>query len=344
MSSLGNQSPYGVRAALNNRVVQIAAMIAVLGVILASIAPVFASGSNMRSIALDGSVLLVLAAGGAVVVVTRNLDLSVGSAVGVTAMVIGVVGRELPMLPTPVVALSGLVVGLLIGLINGIAVAYLRISSIIFTLGMLSVLRGVVYWTSGGQQVNANEVRPELVLLSTTGPFDVPWVVVIGIGATVAVWLFLNTARLGRSMYAVGSNPKAADLRGLPSRRAVISAFAISGVMSGVAGLIYIGRFSFVQNTTGVGLELTALAAVVIGGVSIFGGSGSVFGAAAGALLLTVIANGFAIVNLSVYWRNAVYGLLILVAVALEALGRNERFNRRRASRPTLPVAQEVAS
>jgi rhamnose transport system permease protein len=328
-----------LRKALAGRALQITLVVVVLGVALTSLAPIFASEANLRNIALDSSLLLVLAAGVAVVVVTRNLDLSVGSAVGVTAMVIGVLGREFPQIPTALLPVAGIAVGVMIGLINGFAVAYLKISSIIFTLGMLSLLRGLVYWTSGSQQVDANEVRPELVLLSTNGPLDVPWIVLLGVLATAAVWMFLNASRLGRSMYAVGSNPTAAKLRGLPTNRAIVSAFAISGLMSGVGGLIYISRYSFVQNTTGVGLELTALAAVVIGGVSIFGGSGSVIGAAVGALMLTVISNGFAIINLSVYWRNAVFGLLIIAAISIEAIGRSDRRRRRRASDAPQPAA-----
>lgn len=331
------------RHLVQNRTAQIVAIIAMLGVVMSSFAPIFASATNFRSIALDAPLLLVLAAGGAAVVVTRNLDLSVGSTVGVTAMVIGVLGREFPDLPTPVVALSGLAVGLSIGVINGLAVAFLRVSSIIFTLGMLSLLRGMVYWISGGAQVNANEVRRELVALSTSGPGGTPWIILIGLGATLIVWSVLTGSRLGRSMYATGSNPRAAELRGLPSRQAVISAFAISGLMSGVGGLIYIARYSFVQNTTGVGLELTALAAIVIGGVTVFGGSGSVIGAAGGALMLTVIANGFAIVNLSIYWRNAVYGLLIIGAIAIEAVTGSERFARRRNVREQHTASKEVS-
>ena len=314
---------------LNHRIAQLVIIIILLSIFATSVSPVFASALNFRNIALDVSLLLVLGAGVSVVMVTRNLDLSVGSVVCLSAMTVGVIGRDYPSLPLAYVVLSGIGVGLIVGLINGVVVAYLKVSSIIYTLGMLSLLRGLVYWIGGGLQVNSNDVRPQLVEVSIVGPFGLPWLVYIAIASIILTSLFLRGTLLGRSLYAVGSNPRAAELRGLPSRLAIISAFCVSGFFAGSAGVIYICRYGFVANTTGTGLELTVLAAVVIGGISIFGGSGSVGGTALGCLLLVIIANSFAITDLSVYWRGAVYGILIIVAVSIEGFGKRSKIRFR---------------
>jgi rhamnose transport system permease protein len=328
---------------LANRSAQLVVIIVILVVILGIDSPTFFQPSNIKSIALDLTILVVLAAGLTPVLVTRNLDLSVGSVVGVAAMSVGVLGREFTQLSVPALFGIGMTVGLLIGLINGFVIAYFRVSSIIYTLGVLTVLRGVVYWISGGQQVDANEVNPDLVRLSVQGILGLPWITYIAIAVVAVLATFMWGARFGRTLYAVGSNPRAAELRGLPAGRAVVVAFAISGLCAGIAGVLYVCRYSFVQNTTGSGLELIALAAVVIGGVSIFGGQGSVIGAALGALLLTVITNGFAIVNLSVYWRNAVFGALILASVAVEAVLRKRAAQpRQKTIAPSDVAAKEV--
>jgi rhamnose transport system permease protein len=298
----------------------------------------FFATTNLNSILLDVAFLTVLALGQTIVLLTRNLDLSVGSVVGLSAMSVGLIYRGYPHVSVVWAFPIGIAVGLVPGFVNGLVVAYLRVPSIIYTLGMLSVLRGLMYLISHSRQINANEVPAGLVSVSNTTPLGVPGSTFIALALALAVGALLRGARTGRSLYAIGSNPRAAELHGLPTRRLLVLAFCLSGSLAGLAGVLFVSRFSFVQVTTGTGLELTSVAAVVVGGASIFGGSGSVTGIVLGCLLLTVIANGFAVANLSVYWQDVVYGGLIVLAVAADSKARRagERalMRRTRAGRP----------
>jgi rhamnose transport system permease protein len=279
----------------------------------------FLAVSNIRSILLDVVLLSVVALGQLVVLLTRNLDLTVGSVLGLSAMSVGLVYKGYPGVPVGWAFPIGIGVGLAIGLLNGAVVSVFRVPSIIYTLGMLSVIRGLVYLISHNRQVNANEVPGSLVSVSSSKTLGFPGSTLIALGLALVVAWFLTQTRSGRSTYAVGSNPRAALLHGLPVRALLLLAFTLSGALAGLAGVLYVSRFSFVQVTSGTGVELTSVAAVVVGGASIFGGSGSVLGTVLGCILLAVISNGFEVANLPVYWQDVVYGLLILVAVMADA-------------------------
>lgn len=308
-----------VEFALRFREAGIALVLVLLVAGLTGYSTDFLAANNLRSILLDVTVLCVLALGQTVVLLTRNLDLSVGSVVGLSAMSVGLIYRDYPHVAVVWAFPIGIAVGLIPGLVNGLVVAYVRVPSIIFTLGMLSVLRGLVYLISHDRQINANEVPSGLVSVSDTTPLGVPGATFVALGLAIAAAALLRGTRTGRSIYAIGSNPRAAGLHGLPTRRLLVLAFCLSGSLAGLAGVLFVSRFSFVQVTSGAGLELTSVAAVVVGGASIFGGSGSVAGTVLGCLLLTVITNGFAVANLSVYWQGVVYGALIVIAVAADS-------------------------
>lgn len=295
--------------------------------------PAFISESAVRGLTLDVSLALVLALGQFLVVVTRNLDLSVGSIVGIAAMAAGAFGRSNPAATPVAVAAVALLVGLGAGAFNGIFVAYFRLPSIIFTLGMLSVYRGAVYVIGGGYQVNPNDIPEAVVRLSTlTIGSWIPVIFALAMAVLVAVLLITGQTRFGRSLFAIGSNPEAAVLRGLPARQVTALAFAVNGALAGLVGFMFLSRYGFVQNLTGSGLELLAVAAVVIGGVSVFGGSGSAVGVALGVLLIGVLTNGFAVIGLSIFWRDAAYGLLILLAVSADAVARRRVHRRKRVA------------
>lgn len=285
----------------------------------------FLSGENLRSVLLDVSLIAVLACGELAVLLTRNFDLSVGATVGISAMGVGMLFKAHAGMSPATAYVLAIVIGLAVGVINGTLISWLGIPSIIFTLGMLSVLRGVVYLVAGGSQVNAADVPDGMVAVSQTSPIGIPVTVLIAAAVCLVAFLLLRWTRTGRSVFALGSNPDAAVLHGLPVHKITLLVFAVSGAAAGLAGAMYVSRFGFVQISAGTGLELIVIAAVVVGGASIFGGSGSVLGTVLGCLLLGVIANGLAVLNVSAYWQSAVTGALILLAVLADAASRRPR-------------------
>ncbi|MBV9866339.1 MAG: ABC transporter permease [Abitibacteriaceae bacterium] len=287
--------------------------------------PRFLSAKNLTDILLDIPLLMVVAMGMTMIILSRNIDLSVGSTLGLSAIIVGFIFKSNPNFPVWAGAIIGILVGLLLGALNGILVTWLRVPAIIATLGTLNVFRGLVFVVSGGQEVGANDIPPSLIELSRTSPIQLPWIVIFAVLVTIATHLFLRYTRTGREIYAIGSSPKAARLRGIQVEKVVFLAFTLTGGFAGLAGIMYASRYGFINPlTTGAGLELSVIAATIIGGTNILGGSGSVPGTVLGCLLLGVINNALVITNLSAFWQLAIYGVVILIAVAVDSLIRRQ--------------------
>lgn len=289
----------------------------------------FASGENLRSVRLYIPLILIVAMGQMMVIVSRNIDLSVGSVLGFAAIVVGEVFVQHAGFPIWAAALLAAGVGGLLGLVNGVLVALCNVPSIIATLGTLGFYRGLIFIYSGGNQVDPDKIPAALIHLSEV-PKALPWIVIFAAFLCFLTYLFLKYTRLGREIFAIGSNPAAAVLRGIPVRRNLILIFAVTGALSGLAGLAYASRFGYVNPVrTGDGFELIVISAVVIGGVSIFGGSGSVLGVVLGCVLLGLIYVALPALGVSDFYQMAIYGLAILVAVGLD--GAFQRFREGRA-------------
>lgn len=292
-------------------------------------APHFATAGNLQRIMLDISLLLMVAAGQTMVVLTRNIDLSVGSVLGLSGIVIGFFLKDQPGTAVSMILLMGAGLGLLLGAVNGLLVTWGRVPAVIATLGTLTVYRGLVFIQSGGQQVNPQDVPRQLLAVARSGPLGVPLMVLIALGVTVAVWLYLRYTRTGRAIYAIGSNPDAARMRGVQADRIVMITFVVTGALSGLAGVLYAARFATVNPASaGVGFELQVIAATVIGGTSILGGRGGIVGTFLGALLLGTIANALAVSGVSGFWQRAIEGAIILAAVAADAVIRRQTSGR----------------
>lgn len=287
----------------------------------AAIAPRMLLPANLRSILLDIPLVMVVAMGMTLVIMTRNIDLSVGSTLGLCGIVVGMVFRSVPGFPIPFALLLGTALGAMLGATNGLLVTRLRVPAIIATLGTLSLYRGLVFLVSGGRQVDPNELPQALIQLSQTSPILLPWIVLIAFAVALATHLFLRCRRTGRAIYAIGGNPEAARLRGIPVDRIVFLTFAITGALAGLAGVLYASRNGFVNpGQTGVSFELNVIAATVIGGTDVFGGSGSAAGTVLGCVLLGVINNALMMTGLSGQWQLAAYGAIILIAVFVDAV------------------------
>jgi len=286
--------------------------------------PRFFSASSLRSILLWIPLLTVVAMGQMMVIITRGIDVSVGSMIGLSGMIVAMALRDYPGIGVAGGAVVGMGVGAALGTFNGLLVAALDIPPIVATLGTLGMYRGLVFIVSGGRQVYAYELPDSLQRLSISGPFAqqvVPWVVIVAVVAAVATYAFLGFARTGRNIYAVGGNPPAAALRGLPVRRVAFLAYLLTGTAAGLAGVLYCSRFPSVNPAeVGVGYELLVIAAVVIGGTSIFGGSGSVVGVFLGCLLLGTINVALSVLHIPDAWQKTIYGVIILIAVIVDDL------------------------
>jgi rhamnose transport system permease protein len=207
-----------------------------------------------------------------------------------------------------------------LGLLNGLVVTIFRLPSIIVTLGTLSLYRGLLFYVSSARQVDPQYIPRGLIEMSQTSPiFGIPWIIIIAFAVALVTYIFLDHTRLGRQIYAIGSNPVAAPLRGIRANPITILVFVISGALSGIAGIMYASRFGYVNpSITGVGFEFTVIAPVVIGGVSINGGVGSVGGTVLGVILLGAVSVALPILGVSGFWQDAIYGAVILVALVID--------------------------
>jgi rhamnose transport system permease protein len=274
----------------------------------------------------------VVAAGQSLVILTRNIDLSVGSIVGVSAYVTGQQLGEHP--DTNVVVAIGLaiVIGASLGLINGLLVAVARIPSIIVTLGTLAIYRTALIDYGNANTITADTLPSWLVdlpqaTLFSIGDYDLRFMFALAIGVVLALQLGMGRLRVGRRLYALGSNPDAARQAGLSINRLTVLAFVGCGALAGLGGFLFLARFGTITVTAGQGLELQAIAAAVVGGVSTLGGAGTLVGSLFGALLIEVLNQSLVrLPALSEFWRDAVLGLLILIAVVLDAV-LARRFN-----------------
>ena len=277
-------------------------------------------------ITTSAAVVIPIAVGQAIVIITRNIDLSIGSVVGVVAYMTGEVLVAWPGLDPVLVVGIAMGMGAVLGAINGVLVAWGRVPSIIVTLGTLALFRTFLVEHSGAKTITADALPKWLVDLPQQtafliGPLDIRVTVVLAVVACILVGLALTRLRLARRFFAVGSNPDAAVMAGINAPRVVFLAFVLSGALAGLAGFIFLAKFGNITVVAGMGLELKSVAAVVVGGVSILGGSGSMLGVLIGTVLVDTIDNSltrWALV--SEFWRDALLGILIMAAVTVDTL------------------------
>jgi rhamnose transport system permease protein len=294
----------------------------------------YLSGRFFNRVTTSVVIVAILAAGQAIVIITRNIDLSVGSIVGVAAYLTGdFLTTNTTIGPAGAIGVA-MVVGAALGSVNGLLVAYGGVPAIIVTLGTLAIFRTLLALYSGGANITAGSL-PDWVLefnqvtVFTVGGFEVRLVFVIAIVVVLILQWAMSKLRWGRRLYAIGSNPDAARQAGLPARRLVFFAFVGSGTLAGLAGFMFLARAGTISATAGAGLELESVAAAVVGGVSILGGSGTIVGALLGAVLIDTLKLSLVRVpEVSEFWRDAFLGILILAAVLLDTW-LQRRFTRR---------------
>jgi len=296
-----------------------AALLLLVGVTVA-FNPLFLSPQGVKDLLLNATIMMILAVGQAIVIITRNVDLSVGSMIGLVAFAVGTLFAANSQIPIWLVFVICIAMGAGLGAINGALTTLAQVPALVITLGTLYVFRGVNNAWAGGKQYFAGDRPEEFGNLSVNTFLGLPWITIVAIVVIAAAAIALGRTRNGRDLYAIGSDPAAAEMFGIPVRSRVFTAFVVNGALTGLAGVLYASRFNSVGATTGTGMELEVIASAVVGGVAIFGGSGTVLGAAIGALLLTTITSSLTALRVDKFWQQAIVGVLILASVMIDRI------------------------
>jgi len=292
----------------------------------------FLTLDNINDLLTNTAILSIMAVGMMMVILTRGIDLSVGSIVAVAGMVSALTVQYFRGISPVVSVLEAIAVGTVVGILNGLLVARFNVLPIIATLGTMNVIRGLTYVISGGAWVSSYQMSSGFKQIATGGILGVSNPIIFAVVINILFYFFINHMRTGRQVYAVGSNPEAADISGIPRRRIVWLVYTVMGALSGLGGVIWVAKFASAQSDTATGFELSVIAATVLGGVSIAGGSGKVSGLILGTILLGILNNALPLINVSPFWQQAIQGLVILAAVLTNVLVKrnNQRFALRR--------------
>jgi rhamnose transport system permease protein len=299
----------------------LAVAVIALAILVGFVNPRFLATRNLSDILLGNAYIAVAAVGMSMVIISGNIDISVGALIGVLATVSG----SLAVAGAPIIVawVAPLIIGVAVMAAQGAVVAYLRIPSIVVTLGMLSILKGGLISVTGGKWITDLPPAFHLADIQVFGVLPMP--VLIMVLATVLAALWMHYSPRGRAIYATGGNAEAARLCGVKPQRTVVMVFALHGFFAGLASLVYATQLRVIQSTTPSGLELTVITAAVVGGVSILGGVGTVVGATLAAILIAEITSALVFINVSPYWTDAVRGALILATVIADILRRQRR-------------------
>jgi ribose transport system permease protein len=293
-------------------------VLALLCLALSLASEVFFTTANLFNVLRQSALLFLLASGLTLVILTAGLDLSVGANVAMSACLAATLIKGTGSIALGVIA--GLSSGLLIGVANGLLITWVRIPPFIATYGMLWILHGITYWFMKGETIHG--FPPSFRAVGSGYWLGVPVpVYLMGVFLLIGV-LFAQRTRWGQEIYAVGANPEAARLSGVPVKRRLVLVYAVSGAMAGLASLIFLARLNSAEGDIGEALTLPAIAAVLIGGTSLFGGVGSVFGTLIGALILTLVLNGMNLLAINASWQPVVTGVMVVLAVFLDNLTR----------------------
>jgi len=300
---------------LKRREVTLVGLILLLFIAVSLRTPGFASLSNINDIFNDTALLIMMGLAQYLIILTGGIDLSVASTMALSGMCAALLNKLDPSMPIPFVVLVALGSGLALGAFNGTLVGFAGISSIIATLGTISIYRGGVFLLSGGQWISAHQMTEGFKLIPDFKLLGISAIIWYMILVVILFAVFMNLTRTGREVYALGGNKTAARYVGVNEKKINFLVFSVAGLVAGFCGLLYVARYAAAQNDTATGFELNTIAACVIGGVSIAGGSGTVVGVVLGAVFLGIITNALTVINLSPFFQMAIQGFVILAAI-----------------------------
>ena len=295
------------------------AIIVAIALAVGARAPVFLTWRNGLDIANDSAILAILVMGQMLVLLTRGIDLSVASNLALTGMVCALIGKAWPGASVPVLLVIALGVGAFLGAINGWLITRFELPPIVVTLGTLSAYRGAIFVASKGAWVSDQDIHAVIKGLPREVWLGLPALVWFAMVVVALTAVFLKLRREGREIYALGGNPHAAAYVGISANKRLMMVYTLSGMLAGLAGLLWVGRYSIAYTELAAGYELTVIAACVIGGVSIGGGVGTVLGAALGVLFIGVVNGALPVIQVSPFWQQAIAGAVILISVTVNA-------------------------
>ncbi|WP_108126517.1 ABC transporter permease [Saccharospirillum mangrovi] len=304
-----------VSSVLKNREQFLALLIVVLVLVVGVITPEFLSAHSLIGTFNDTSILMILAMGQMLVILTRCIDLSVAANLALTGMVVAMINAAMPSIPIPLLMVLAMVLGALLGAINGFFVWIVGVPAIVVTLGTMSIYRGTVFLLSDGAWVNAHQMSKSFIDLPRQWVLGLPMMSWIAIVIVAALFFATRHWRSGRDFFTAGGDPTAAFYTGVKVGKVQFKAFVVSGMLAGLCGYLWVSRFAVAYVDVANGFELQVVAACVIGGISIMGGIGTVVGCALGALFLGVINNALPVIGVSPFWQLAISGAVIIVAV-----------------------------
>ena len=312
---------------LQKREVTLGMLIAFLILVILTRSPQFMAPNNVLRILDDTSILVMVGIGQFMVILTGGIDLSVGSIIAFSGMAASMINQYYPGTPVVLVLFAGMAIGLILGAINGVLVAVGKVPPIITTLGTMSVFRGFTFVLSKGQWVTAHEMTQGFMNLPQgrfLGVTNLIWSAVI---VSLVLYYFMTYSRTGREIYAIGGNKTAALFVGVSEKKINLLIFSFNGLLCGLAGVMWTSRYAAAVNETATGFELQTVAACVLGGVSVAGGSGAVPGVILGALFLGILNNALPVANLSPFYQMGLQGLIVLSAMVVNSLSekRNEK-------------------
>ncbi|MFP2241112.1 ABC transporter permease [Pseudescherichia vulneris] len=314
-----------LRSLLKHREALLAAVIVLLVAAIGSRAPSFIAPGNLVEMFNDTAILTILALGQMMVLLTKGIDLSMAANLALSGMIVALVNFHHPDIPVLALLALATLLGLLMGIINGLLVWKLGIPAIVVTLGTMSIYRGIIFLLSNGGWVNANQMSADFLGLPRATIWGLPVLSWCAIAALLLVGYFLRYSRTGRALYTAGGNATAAYYTGINAGKMQFVSFCLSGALAGFCGYLWISRFAVAYVDVANGFELQVVAACVIGGISTMGGTGRVLGCLCGALFLGVINNALPVIGVSPFWQMAISGAVIVIAVVL-----NERGNKRK--------------
>lgn len=279
--------------------------------------PSFMTLENINDLVKNTAILSILTVGMMLVIITRGIDLSIGATLALSGMICSMTVKANPSLNPIIVILLGIIIGVVCGGIVGMLISKGGVLPIIASLGMMNVYRGMTFMVSGGKWVSAHQMSKQFKGIATSSILGINTLIFIAFVIYIIFYYFINHTRVGRQIYAVGSNPEAAKVSGINNAKILFMVYTIMGALAGLAGVLWVSKFASAQGDTAMGYELNVIAACVLGGVNAAGGSGTISGIILGSLLLGILNNALPLINVSPFWQQAIQGVIILGAVLI---------------------------